>query len=98
MFDSVDVKTYTRTDGVEGRRIGFIAQQMAAAVEDTGFDNIMGTMRKTIPPESPGEEESEPGEELLTIDHSRLVAILWGVAKNQQKQLQELTARVALLE
>jgi hypothetical protein len=98
VFNAVQVQTYTRTDGVDGSRIGFIAQHMEAALEDTGFDNIMGTTRKHTPPEAPECEEPEPGEELLTIDHSRLVAILWGVCKNQQKQLQELTARVALLE
>ena len=90
----MEVKTYTRTDGVAGKRIGFIAQHMKLGLENSGFDSIMGTMRKTIPPESPGDEESQIGEELLTIDHSRLVAILWGVCKNQQKQIDELITKV----
>ena len=71
---------------------------MESALEDTGFDNIMGTMRKSIPPESPEDEENQIGEELLTIDHSRLVAILWGVCKNQQTALKLLSTRVEALE
>ena len=37
-------------------------------------------------------------EEMLSVSYDRLSLILWGVVKNQQKQLAELTARIASLE
>jgi hypothetical protein len=80
VFDNVDVYTYRRNDGPLGSRLGFIAQDMENALKDTGFDNIMGRTRD--------------GLNHRTIDHSRLVAILWGVVKNQQKQIDDLIAKV----
>ena len=37
------------------------------------------------------------GTNLRTIDHSRLTTILWGVCKNQQKQIADITARLNAL-
>ena len=79
VFDAVEVQTYQRID-LPGSRIGFIAQDMEQALEGTGFDNIVS---RTI-----------DGKNHRTIDHSRLVTILWGVCKSQQKQIDELIVKV----
>ena len=76
VFDEVEVQTYTRTDGVPGTRLGFIAQHMESALKGTDYTNIMG---RTV-----------NGRNLLTIDHSRLVTLLWGVCKNLQKRIELL--------
>jgi hypothetical protein len=91
VFDAVGVKRYRRTDGVEGSRVGFIAQDMQAALTGTGWDNVMGTMRQQTPATEPG-GETIVGEELLTIDHSRLSALLWAQCKNLQARIEALEA------
>ncbi len=85
IFDAVQVKTYERTD-VPGQRIGFIANELVAALDETGFDNIT-------------QMTNGSGNPLWGLDYGRLGStILWGVAKRQQAQLAALTARVAALE
>ena len=78
VFDEVETQTYDRTDGIPGHRIGFIANHFENALKDTGYDNIMG---KTF-----------DGRNLLTIDHSRLTALLWAQCKNLQKRIEALEA------
>ena len=51
----------------------------------------MGTTRKETPPDKPG-GEGTIGEELLTIDHSRLSALLWAQCKNLQRRIEALEA------
>jgi len=79
VFDAVSVKTYERTDLAPGKRIGFIAQDVQSSAPPE-FANLWGTR--------PGAD----GEELLTIDYSRLVTVLWGVVKNLQARIEELEA------
>ena len=84
VFDQVEVKQYQRTD-VPGNRIGFIANDLAAALPDE-WGNIT---RMTY----------DTGTPLWGLDYARLGStILWGVCKKQQAQLAALTARVAALE
>jgi hypothetical protein len=93
IFDSSEVKTYTRTDGVEGKRLGFIAQEIRSQLPDD-IANIVFETRAPAP-----EGEEEPGEMLLALDYSRLAAtVLWGMVKIQQKAIRELTLRLDALE
>ena len=64
---------------------------MQAALTGTGWDNVMGTMRQQTPATEPG-GETTVGEELLTIDHSRLSALLWAQCKNLQARIEALEA------
>jgi hypothetical protein len=87
VFDAVSVKTYERTDLAPGKRIGFIAQDIQQSLPGTGeFANLVGTR--------PGKD----GEELLTIDYSRLLTIAWAQLKIQQAQIADLTSRLEALE
>ena len=79
----VDPQVYKRTDTGE-TRCGFVAQQVQAVLPAT-MQNIVGTT------------DAEKG--LLGIDYARLASVvLWGVAKQQQQQIADLTARIAALE
>jgi hypothetical protein len=91
IFDSSEVKTYTRTDGVDGKRYGFIAQEIRSKLP-TDIDNIVFETR----PDTPDGED--PGDMLLALDYSRLVTILWGVCKKQQRAIEDLSLRLDALE
>ena len=78
VFDAVEVQKYQRI-GLPGSRIGFIAQDMEQALEDTGFDNVVSRTRD--------------GLNHRTIDHSRLSALLWAQCKNLQKRIEALEAK-----
>ena len=84
IFDAVEVKTFEwKRDGQ--RSVGFIAQEVEAALPENGkFKDIVN--RSTYQPT----EEDEPLE-IKTLDYSRMAAVLWGVVK-------QLEARVAVLE
>jgi hypothetical protein len=76
VFDAVEVKTYERTDLAPGKRIGFIAQDIQQSLP-AEFANLVGT---------------RPAGELLTLDYSRLICVLWGVVKNLTSRLEALEA------
>ena len=84
IFDAVTPKVYERTD-MPGQRIGFIAQDVQSSAPPE-FANLWGTR--------PGAD----GEELLTIDYSRLLTIAWAQLKIQQAQIVNLTSRLEALE
>ena len=86
IFDRVDAMTYTRNDGVNGSRVGFVAQHLQAAIgEDSKLQNIVMPVYTD-------------GPALLGLDYARLVCVLWAVSKNQQAELAALRARVGRLE
>jgi hypothetical protein len=86
IFDAVVPKVYERTDVPGQRRVGFIAQHIQGAAPPE-FANLWGTR--------PGAD----GQELLTIDYSRIAScVLWGVVKLQQAQIADLTSRLEALE
>ena len=69
-----------------GRRVGFKAQEIQEHLpEENKISNLVFM----------DYSRSQP---LLALEYSRLVTVLWCQCKEQQKQLQELTARVASLE
>ena len=79
--------TYTRTDGVQGPRVGFIAQDVEAAIPvDSKLKNIVHPIYSNKAP-------------LLGLDYARLAStVLWGVCKKQQAQIADLAVRVSALE
>jgi hypothetical protein len=85
IFDAVVPKVYERTD-MPGQRVGFIAQHIQSSAPPE-FANLWGTR--------PGAD----GQELLTIDYSRIAScVLWGVVKLQQAKIADLTSRLEALE
>ena len=83
IFEAIEVKTYTRNDiEEESSRIGFIAQDFDNSIDKTSlFQNIV----------SPIVREGEP--ELLGIDYSRIVTLLWGVCKRQEARIKALETK-----
>ena len=98
IFDSIDVKTYNRNDGVEGSRIGFIANEFADTIsEDSKFQNIVHKIKTGEQHSGGGVEEEVVIEEenyILGLDYSRLCTLLWGVCKNQETRIQALEAKI----
>ena len=86
LFDNVEVVNYNRTD-LPGSRIGFIAQDVQAAIHnDSKCQNLVNPIYTDEAP-------------LLGLDYARLGStVLWGICKRQQAQIADLTARVAALE
>jgi len=85
IFNAIEAKEYdllrgADVDGVElpsERRVGFIADDVQAAIDGTGWSNIVSSKMKN-------------GEDYVTLDYSRLVCVLWGVVKGQQARLTAL--------
>ena len=88
------MKTYQPLDTPEDNRpsrLGLFAHDVEAALPADGkFDNLIDTFLHG--------EEDDNKQEMLSVSYDRLTCVLWTVVKQQQKQLRELTARVALLE
>ena len=76
IFNAIDTMEYdlhrgNDTDGEElptERRVGFIADNVKAAIDGTGWSNIVSSKIKN-------------NEDYLTLGYSRLVCILWGHVK-----------------
>ena len=83
IFDGAEVYSYVRDDMPGQRRVGFKAQEIQEHTEDISNLVFMDYSR---------------GTPLLALEYSRLCTVLWCQCKEQQKQLAELTARVASLE
>ena len=92
VFDAIEVKQYKRTDfETDKLRCGFVAQQVRAVLPEAMQNIVASYMHK------PSEEADE--EEYYGIDYARLAScVLWGVVKNQQAQIADLTARLGALE
>ena len=76
IFNAIEAKEYdlvkgTDVDGTElptERRVGFIADDVQAAIDGSGWSNIVSSKMKN-------------NEDYLTLDYSRLVCVLWGHVK-----------------
>ncbi len=95
IFDAVDVKTYERNDLAGQPRVGFIAQELEAALTGN-FTHIVGQGTRRSTSTMAGAEASEapeePEETFKTVDYARLTAILWGVCKTLQQRIGALEA------
>ena len=76
IFSTIETKEYdlhrgADIDGTElpsERRVGFIANDVQAAIADSGWSNIVSS-------------KMQNGEDYLTLDYGRLVVVLWGHVK-----------------
>ena len=84
IFNAVDVKLYERTDGVEGTRVGFIAQDVQAHLPNDGSLDML----------TPKIQKEDGDEDLLGIDYTRLVTVLWGVVKTLTSRIEALEANL----
>jgi hypothetical protein len=83
VFNYAKVYSYVRDD-LPGRRVGFRAQELQEHLPEEITNLVYMDYSRDQP--------------LLGLDYSRLVCVLWCQAKEQQKLLQELTARIQVLE
>jgi hypothetical protein len=89
IFNAIETKEYdlvkgTDVDGTElptERRVGFIADDVQAAIDGSGWSNIVSSKMKN-------------NEDYLTLDYSRLVCVLWGVVKGLSARVSTLEATV----
>ena len=89
IFDSIEAKTYTRNDLGGQKRMGFIAQDIEAAMsghESYKFIVGEGSFQRN--------EDSEV-EAIKTVDYSRMTCVLWGVVKNMQKRIDDLESKLS---
>jgi hypothetical protein len=90
VFDSLTPKTYKRRDQTDGKyRLGILAQDLKRILP-ARWDNLVDSFMH-------GPEDGAK-EEYLSVSYDRLSLCLWGVVKNQQKALRELTLRIDALE
>ena len=83
---SINCYTYDRED-LKQRRVGCIADEVKAVMEAAlpQVENVVGSTMA-----SPGDKERD---EYLTMDYSRLTAILCGAVGELSKQVSELKAQ-----
>ena len=81
---SVGPKTYTRNDRKGESRIGFIAQELEAALP-ASWGNIVGQLEQT--------EEKAADPPLKSLDYARLTAVLWQCCKDLDARIQTLEAQ-----
>jgi hypothetical protein len=87
IFDAVEVKTYERNDLAGQKRVGFVAQEIEAALSGHEYyQHIVG--EGTVQRGEDAEVET-----IKTVDYARLTAILWGVVKNLERRVQVLEAQ-----
>ena len=80
IFDNCDVKSYVRNDKQDwDRRVGFIAQDIQKACTDNDLPNTFNCP-----------STNENGDELLGLDYSRLVCVLWSKVKQLEQRLSVL--------
>ena len=97
IFDAVEVKTYERNDLSGQKRVGFIAQDLEAALTGN-FAHIVGqgTKQSTSAAMEPVEGEIPMAEDTFkTVDYSRLVTVLWVVCKILALRLYVLESRMS---
>ena len=83
IFNGASVYSYIRDD-MPGRRAGFKAHEVREHLPEEISNLVYMDYSRSQP--------------LLALDYSRLCTVLWCQAKQSQKQLQELTARIQVLE
>ena len=84
LLSAVSAQKYTRIDTGE-QRCGFIAQDIQQALPES----CGGVLGNAI---------GYDGFGILTLDYSRLTTFLWQIAKKQQEDIENLTARLTALE
>ena len=91
---TVEAKVYDRTDGPQGTRVGYIAQDVQAAlpsdwqnvVRSTATEEVTDSNGQVVTPADPG---------LLQIDYSRMGPILWQCCRSLLARIEALEAKLA---
>ena len=84
---TVEAKVYDRTDGPKGTRVGYIAQDVQAAlpsdwqnvVRSTATEEVTDSNGQVVTPADPG---------LLQIDYSRMCPILWECCRSMLARIE----------
>jgi hypothetical protein len=92
IFNAIEAKEYDlhRGNDIDGeelpkeRRVGFIADDVQAAIDGSGWSNIVSSKMKN-------------DVDYLTLDYSRLVCVLWGHVKALTARVLTLEATVDAL-
>ena len=85
---SIDAKTYTRNDRKGESRIGFVAQEVEAALPE-GWGNIVSQL---------GQQEEETATydpPLKSLDYARLTSVLWQCCKDLDSRVRALEVQLA---
>ena len=82
VLQAVKPKSYVRSDLGETtfsdwRRVGFLSQDIAAAIEGRNWSNLLGT---------------HPTAGALMLDYTKLVPVLWGALRAVEARLSALEA------
>ncbi len=104
IFDKIEVKQYERYETLATRlnggdsvtRVGFIAQEVESALPD-GWHGIVSSATPSFHDYSDDDPLKDLEGGIMHLDYSRLIVVLWGVVKRQQKTIAELNERVANL-
>ena len=89
MLKGVEARVYERLDLPNaGSRLGFIAQEVEAALPST-WGNLVG---QTTVADTPGGE----GREMKTVDYARLVCCLWQANRSMLARIESLEAAAAM--
>ena len=91
MLKAVQAKLYDRTDGPQGTRVGYVAQDVQAAlpsdwqnvVRSTATEEVTDSSGQVVAPADPG---------LLQIDYSRMGPILWECCRTMLARIEALEA------
>ena len=75
VFDAVEVHTYTRKDGVEGPRVGFIANDVKAVLPEDGSLDMLAPFIAN---------------DLIGVDYARMCTVLWGAVKMLKQRVDAL--------
>ena len=89
ILDQVKVKKYIRNDRNGENRVGFVAQDLRAACADSHFAHIVDSTTVTQE-DSEGNDIPGTEEELLTVDYSRLVTVLWTTVQDLRSRVRHL--------
>ena len=79
MLSGISCQTY---DAFDERRLGLIADEVQASVEELAIDNVVGS--KTV-----SKGEGDPPQEYLTLQYERLVPLLIASVNDLSRQVKE---------
>ena len=95
LLKAVEPKVYCRTDGPQGTRVGYIAQDVQAALP-TSWHNIVHSTATEQVTDSDGQVVTPADPGLLQIDYSRLGSpILWECCRSMLERIEALVAAAA---
>ena len=97
VLKAIEPKVYKRTDLQDNvTRAGFIAQDVAAALGGTGWDNIVGATQAIQKHEDPEGNVRPAKPSMLTLVYARLGStVLWQVCRSLLARMETLETKLA---